>query len=50
MSIMILDPKSLALKYRIDLRNIDQVSVSSFSDNLLVLHINPVSTTLTLTP
>jgi myosin-1 len=45
MSIMILDPKSLVLKYRIDLRHVNQVSVSSFSDHLLVLHINPFKAT-----
>ena len=44
-SAMILDPKSLSLKYRIDMKHINKVSLSSYGDHLLVLHINPVSTT-----
>ena len=42
-SFMILDPKSLALKYRVELKHLDQISVSSFSDHIFVLHLNPVS-------
>ena len=42
-SFMILDPKSLALKYRVELKHLDQISVSSFSDYIFVLHLSPVS-------
>ena len=42
-SVMILDAKSLSLKYRVELNHLDQISVSSFSDHMFVLHINPVS-------
>lgn len=41
-SIMLLDSKSLSLKYRVELKHVDQVSVSAFSDHLFVVHINPV--------
>ena len=41
---MILDQKSLSLKYRVELRHLQQVSLSSFSDSFFVIHINPVST------
>jgi myosin-1 len=44
-SVMVLDPKSLSLKYRVELKHLDQVSVSSFSDHMFVLHINPFKAT-----
>ena len=42
-SFMILDPKSLSLKYRVELKHLEQISVSSFNDHIFILHINPVS-------
>ena len=45
-SLMILDPKHLTLKYRIELQYVKQLSMSSFSDQIFVVHIDPVSLTL----
>ncbi len=42
-SFMVLDPKSLALKYRVELADLQQISLSSYADNIFVMHINPVS-------
>ena len=43
-SFMVLDPKTLALKYRVELKDLQQISLSTFSDHIFVMHINPVST------
>ena len=40
-SFMLLDPKSYALKYRVDLNNLEQMSLSPFSDSIFVMHIKP---------
>ena len=40
---MVLDTKTLALKYRVELSYLDQISLSSYSDHIFVMHINPVS-------
>lgn len=45
-SFMLLDPKSYALKYRVDLNNLEQMSLSPFSDSIFVMHIKPVSVAL----
>jgi len=42
-SFMVLDPKTLALKYRVELKDLKQISLSNFSDNIFIMHINPVS-------
>ncbi len=42
-SFMVLDPKSMALKYRVELQYLNQISLSCFGDRLMVMHINPVS-------
>ena len=42
-SVMLLDSKSLSLKYQVELKHLDQISVSSFSDHIFIMHINPVS-------
>ncbi|RUS71257.1 hypothetical protein EGW08_020980 [Elysia chlorotica] len=39
-SLLVLDPKTLALKYRIPLSLIQKISVSPYKDNLCVFHIN----------
>ena len=41
-SFMLLDPKSLSLKYRVELQHVKQISLSSFSDHIFVLHLDPV--------
>ena len=45
-SFMVLDPKSYALKYRVDLTNLEQISLSPYSDALFVMHVKPVSEAL----
>jgi hypothetical protein len=47
-SLMILDPKHLAMKYRIELQYVKQLSMSTFSDHMFIVHIDPVSLTLFL--
>ena len=42
-SFMLLDQKSYALKYRVDLNNLEQISLSPFSDSIFVMHVKPVS-------
>ncbi len=42
-SFMVLDPKTMTLKYRVELQYLRQVSLSTYSDRILVLHIDPVS-------
>ena len=42
-SFMVLDPKSYALKYRVDLSNLEQISLSPYSDAIFVMHVKPVS-------
>lgn len=39
-AVLVLDPKSLALKYRIPLSMIHKISVSPFRDNLCIFHIH----------
>ena len=41
-SFMLLDPKSLAMKYRVDLQHIKHISLSSYGDQIFVIHIDPV--------
>ncbi len=41
-SFMLLDPKNLSLKYRVELQHVKQVSLSSFSDHIFVIHIDQV--------
>ena len=45
-SFMVLDPKSYALKYRVDLSNLEQISLSPYSDAIFVMHVKPVSIAL----
>ncbi|KAL5509430.1 hypothetical protein EMCRGX_G004803 [Ephydatia muelleri] len=40
-SFMLLDQKSYALKYRVDLNNLEQISLSPFSDSIFVMHVKP---------
>ena len=40
---LVLEPKSFAIQYRIDLTHIQQVSLSKHNDFLFILHIDPVS-------
>lgn len=42
-SLLLLDPKSLAMKYRVELQHIKQISLSCFSDQIFVVHLDPVS-------
>ncbi len=42
-SFMLLDPKNLSMKYRVDLSHLKHVSMSSYGDHLFVLHIDSVS-------
>ena len=42
-SLMVLDPKHLTMKYRIELQYVKQLSMSTFSDQIFVVHIDPVS-------
>lgn len=44
-SVMLLDSKSLSLKYQVELKHLDQISVSSFSDHIFIMHINPFKAT-----
>ena len=45
-SMMVLDPKNLTIKYRIELQYIKQLSLSTHSDHIFVVHIDPVSLSL----
>ena len=47
---MILDPKHLTMKYRIELQYVKQLSMSTFSDHMFIVHIDPVSLILSLVP
>ena len=47
-SLMVLDPKNLSLKYRIELQHVKQLSMSTYSDHIIVVHIDPVSQSLSL--
>ena len=40
---LLLEPKSFAIQYRITLTHIQQVSLSIHNDFLFILHIDPVS-------
>ncbi|XP_064396795.1 unconventional myosin-Ia-like isoform X1 [Halichondria panicea] len=44
-SFMVLDPKTMTLKYRVELQYLRQVSLSTYSDRILVLHIDPYKAT-----
>jgi len=41
-SFMLLEAKNLGMKYRVELAHIKQVSMSSYSDQIFVLHIDSV--------
>ena len=45
LSLLLLEPHSLALKYRVELADLQGISLSRFSDAIFIVHINPVSTT-----
>ena len=42
-SFMLLDSKSLSMKYRVELQHIKQISLSSYSDQIFIIHLEPVS-------
>lgn len=44
-SLMILDQRTLDIKYRIPASEIHRISLSPFADNIAVVHIHPVSHT-----
>lgn len=44
-SFLVLDPKTLLLKYQVNLDHLQQISLSSFSDHLFVMHINSYKAT-----
>lgn len=41
-SFMLLEPKTLSMKYRVELQHIKQISLSCYSDQIFVIHIDPV--------
>ena len=47
-SMMVLDLKHLTMKYRIELQYVKQLSMSTFSDHMFVVHIDPVSLSLSI--
>lgn len=41
-SFMLLEAKTLNMKYRVELQHIKQISLSNYSDHIFVIHIDPV--------
>lgn len=42
-SFMLLETKTLVMKYRVELQHVKEISLSSYSDPIFIIHIDPVS-------
>lgn len=41
-AVLVLDQRTLALKYRIPVSEVDQISLSPYNDNLVIFHVKTV--------